>query len=75
VPKAVQASRCGCTVLAVAHRISSIRHADRILVIDAGRIVERGSHDQLLARAGAYAGLWNRQQGLPQTPATPHPSP
>jgi len=71
VHQAIEAFRRGRTVLAVAHRLSSIRHADRILVIDAGRIVERGSHDQLLARAGAYADLWNRQQGRPN-PTTAH---
>jgi len=56
----------GRTVFAIAHRLSSIRHADMILVIDAGEIVERGSHDQLLATSGAYASLWRCQiQGVP----------
>jgi ATP-binding cassette subfamily C protein CydCD len=45
------------TVLVIAHRLSTIRAADRILVIDSGRIVEQGSHDELLARGGAYARL------------------
>ncbi|MFM9103118.1 MAG: hypothetical protein ACKOPS_18015, partial [Cyanobium sp.] len=75
VHQAIAAFRSGRTVLAVAHRLSSIRDADQILVVDGGRIVERGSHDQLLAQGGAYAALWRRPQGLPQTPATPHPSP
>jgi ATP-binding cassette, subfamily B, bacterial MsbA len=72
VHQAIDAFRSGRTVLAVAHRLSSIRAADQILVLDAGRIVERGSHDQLLALDGAYAGLWQRQQqGLPHAPARP----
>ncbi|MFT4173933.1 MAG: ABC transporter ATP-binding protein [Rhodocyclaceae bacterium] len=58
----------GKTVIVVAHRLSTISHLDRILVFDAGRIVEDGSHDELLARQGAYYALWSRQAGgfLPQ---------
>jgi ABC-type multidrug transport system fused ATPase/permease subunit len=70
VHQAIAAFRSGRTVLAVAHRLSSIRDADQILVVDGGRIVERGSHDQLLAQGGSYANLWQRQQERPQTPAT-----
>ena len=62
VHHAIDAFSSGRTVLAVAHRFSSIRDANQILVIDAGRILERGNHDQLLARNGAYASLWQRQQ-------------
>jgi ATP-binding cassette, subfamily B, heavy metal transporter len=50
------------TTLVIAHRLSTIVHADQILVLDAGRIVERGTHDQLLARGGVYARLWAMQQ-------------
>jgi ATP-binding cassette subfamily B protein len=53
----------GKTVIVVAHRLSTIAHLDRILVFDHGRIVEDGSHDQLLARGGAYYRLWKMQAG------------
>ena len=51
----------GRTVVVVAHRLSTIRHADRILVLDGGRIVERGSHDELLARDSLYAAYCKAQ--------------
>ena len=51
------------TTLVVAHRLSTVRHADAILVFDGGRIVERGTHDALVASNGTYAGLWRLQSG------------
>jgi ATP-binding cassette subfamily B protein len=48
-------------VLIIAHRLSTIANLDRILVFDQGRIVEDGSHAELLARRGAYFRLWSRQ--------------
>ena len=53
----------GKTVIAIAHRLSTIAQMDRILVMDEGRIVEEGSHAELLARGGLYAGFWQRQSG------------
>jgi len=52
----------GHTTLAIAHRLSTVVDADQILVIEAGRIVERGHHRELLARGGVYAEMWARQQ-------------
>ena len=53
----------GKTVLAIAHRLSTIAEMDRIIVLDQGRIVEQGSHAELLAQGGLYARYWNRQSG------------
>ncbi len=53
----------GKTVLAIAHRLSTIAEMDRIVVMDQGRIVETGSHADLLALGGLYARYWNRQSG------------
>jgi ATP-binding cassette, subfamily B, bacterial len=53
----------GKTVIVVAHRLSTIAHLDRILVFDQGRIVEDGTHEELIALGGSYHQLWSRQAG------------
>ena len=53
----------GKTVIAIAHRLSTIARMDRLLVLDQGRIVEAGSHAELLSQGGLYADLWRRQTG------------
>ena len=54
----------GRTTLVIAHRLSTIRRADQILVIEAGRIVEHGSHEALLAERGRYFWLYTKQHGV-----------
>ena len=54
----------GRTTVAVTHRLGSVTHADTILVLRDGRVAERGTHEQLLAREGTYAEMWRRQQGI-----------
>ncbi|CAO3455268.1 Efflux ABC transporter, permease/ATP-binding protein mlr7818 [Azospirillum argentinense] len=58
----------GRTTLVIAHRLSTVIDADEILVMEAGRVIERGRHMELLSRGGAYAALWARQQESSQGP-------
>lgn len=73
------------TVLVIAHRLTTISHAEQIIVLEAGEIVERGTHEQLLKKKGTYATLWHsrleeakkaeEEANTPKTatPATPKP--
>jgi len=61
VQQAIEQLLAGRTVFVIAHRLSTIRRADQILVMEAGRIVERGTHDELLARGGLYRHLYRLQ--------------
>ena len=67
VQQALTAALVGRTSLVIAHRLSTVRDADRILVVDDGRIVQSGTHEELLARGGLYAELY-RTQFAPVTP-------
>jgi ATP-binding cassette, subfamily B, bacterial len=63
VQEALAALCKGRTTLVIAHRLSTVRDADLIVVLDHGRIVERGTHDELMANARLYAWLWRVQMG------------
>ncbi len=69
--RAVMATR---TAIIISHRISTVRTADQIIVLDGGRIVERGTHDALLASRGLYADLYERQQLEDELAATDAPA-
>jgi ATP-binding cassette subfamily B protein len=78
VQDALRTALTGRTSLVIAHRLSTVRDADQILVVDAGRIVERGTHDDLLAAGGLYAELYRTQferQGHTASPALATPVP
>ncbi|HZI14622.1 MAG TPA: ABC transporter ATP-binding protein/permease [Myxococcus sp.] len=57
------------TTVVIAHRLSTVVDADEILVLDGGRIIERGRHEALLAKGGAYASMWRRQRRAPEEEA------
>jgi ATP-binding cassette, subfamily B, multidrug efflux pump len=68
IQRALATLLAGRTSVVIAHRLSTIRNADQILVIDGGRLVERGTHDELIARGGIYADLQRRQVRAPEAP-------
>ena len=68
VQEALAEALAGRTALVIAHRLSTIRAADQILVVEGGRIVERGTHTELLARGGRYAELYRTQFDHPDEP-------
>ena len=53
----------GRTAIVIAHRLSTVRRMDRLVVLERGRIVEQGAHDLLLEQGGIYASLWEHQAG------------
>jgi ATP-binding cassette, subfamily B, bacterial len=61
VQRALSTALAGRTSLVIAHRLSTVREADQILVVDAGRVVERGTHEELLAAGGLYTELYRTQ--------------
>ncbi|MFF5920761.1 ABC transporter ATP-binding protein [Streptomyces flavochromogenes] len=74
VNRATERLVSGRTALIVAHRLSVASRADRIVVVDEGRIREDGSHDELLALDGTYAALWRASQGRPPAATVPRPA-
>lgn len=63
VLRSLRALTAGCTTLFIAHRLSTVMHADQIVVLEDGRVSECGRHDELVARPGLYAQLWRQQTG------------
>jgi ABC-type multidrug transport system fused ATPase/permease subunit len=71
VQEALRHTLTGRTSLVIAHRLSTVRDADQLLVIEAGRVVERGTHSELLAANGLYAELYRTQFAEQETLAGP----
>ena len=67
VQDAISVASKGRTTVAVAHRLSTIMHSDEIIVLNAGRIVERGTHSELLSQKGLYADMWSKQSTISST--------
>jgi ATP-binding cassette, subfamily B, bacterial len=73
VQEAIDALSAGRTTITIAHRLSTLRDADQIVVLDGGRVVEHGTHDELVAAAGRYASLV-RRDAQPAPTATSAPA-
>ena len=63
IQQALLTVMAGRTAIVIAHRLSTVRAMDRLIVLDDGAVVEDGTHDELLAAGGTYAGLWRTQSG------------
>ncbi|WP_271411478.1 ABCB family ABC transporter ATP-binding protein/permease [Pseudomonas sp. Q1-7] len=74
IQTALDSIQVGRTTLVIAHRLSTVMDADQILVMDAGRIIERGTHRDLLDAGGTYAQMWLLQQQEPEVVGSPVPS-
>ena len=66
IARSLQKITSNRTTIAIAHRLSTIRHSDCIYVMNYGQLIERGTHEELLAKNGVYAGLWQVQTGVRQ---------
>jgi ATP-binding cassette subfamily B protein len=75
VQRALSVALEGRTALVIAHRLSTIRDADQIIVMDAGKIVERGTHEELVAAGGLYAELYHTQFAVADSPLPGSPAP
>jgi ATP-binding cassette subfamily B protein len=69
VQRALSVALAGRTALVIAHRLSTVRDADQIMVIDGGRVVERGTHDELVLAGGLYTELYRTQFAVADSPA------
>ncbi len=63
IQRSLERVSAGRTTIVIAHRLSTVRHAHRIHVLEAGRVIEAGTHEELLEGGGLYAALWRVQTG------------
>ena len=63
IQRSLERIAVGRTTIIIAHRLSTVRNADRIFVLESGQLCESGTHDELVAAEGLYASLWNVQTG------------